>query len=283
MPWFPDFASAVELARRQTRTAGQADPVAQYFTALNDGDTRALETVWPGEVVIYDPRAGEVRGHRQLRRFVSQNQAWLTERHAQIETVAATLRRARRGRAAGAPGPRGRADGRGGGRELAWPVAVVAESPDDRSVVFRTYCSQWPVDGRRHLRPPILPPGPVRLDDVVARYQAALDAGDTDAIVSTFEPDGYYREPIGPHYAHHGTRELQSFFTTWFSAGGGIDLQPCAVTDDGVRCALEFNCVRWGRHDLPPQAGIGVYERGPDGMLAAARIYDDIEAPLENS
>ena len=33
------------------------------------------------------------------------------------------------------------------GRELAWPVAVVAESPDDSSVVFRTYCSQWPVDG----------------------------------------------------------------------------------------------------------------------------------------
>jgi hypothetical protein len=33
-------------------------------------------------------------------------------------------------------------------RELVWPVAV-AESPDDRSVVFRTYCSQYPVDGRR--------------------------------------------------------------------------------------------------------------------------------------
>ena len=90
MPWFPEFTSAVELARRQTRAAGRADPVAQYFTALNNGDTRALETVWPGEVVIYDPRAGEVRGHRQLRRFVSQNQSWLTERHARIETVAAT-------------------------------------------------------------------------------------------------------------------------------------------------------------------------------------------------
>jgi hypothetical protein len=35
-------------------------------------------------------------------------------------------------------------------------VAVVAESSDDLSMVFRTYCSQWPVDGRRHLRPPIL-------------------------------------------------------------------------------------------------------------------------------
>jgi hypothetical protein len=45
MPWFPDFASAVEPARRQTRAAGKADPVGQYFAALNEGDTRALETV----------------------------------------------------------------------------------------------------------------------------------------------------------------------------------------------------------------------------------------------
>jgi len=31
--------------------------------------------VWPGEVVVYDPRAGQIRGHKQLRRFVSQNQS----------------------------------------------------------------------------------------------------------------------------------------------------------------------------------------------------------------
>jgi hypothetical protein len=54
------------------------------------------------------------------------------------------------------------------------------------------------------------------------------------------------------------------------------------MTDDGVRCALEYNCVRWGSHDLQPQAGIGVYERGPDGVLAAARVYDDVEAPVEH-
>jgi hypothetical protein len=29
MPWFPDFANAAELARRQTRAARQADPVTQ--------------------------------------------------------------------------------------------------------------------------------------------------------------------------------------------------------------------------------------------------------------
>jgi hypothetical protein len=47
-----------------------------------------------------------------------------------------------------------------------------------------------------------------------------------------------------------------------------------------VRCAVEYNCVRWGRHQLPPQAGLGVYERGPDGLLTAARVYDDIEPPV---
>jgi hypothetical protein len=98
-------------------------------------------------------------------------------------------------------------------------------------------------------------------------------------VVSTFAPDGYFHGPFGPDHAHRGAAELRSFYTRCFSAGGGIGLQPCMVTDDGVRCALEYNCVRWGSHDLPPQAGLGVYERGPDGLLAAARVYDDVEAP----
>jgi hypothetical protein len=82
MPWFPDFVSAVELARRQTRAAGQADPVAQYLTALSQADTHVLETAWPGDVVIYDPRAGEVRGHKRVRRFISDNVSWLAALHA---------------------------------------------------------------------------------------------------------------------------------------------------------------------------------------------------------
>src|SRR5947199_506572 len=90
MPWFPDFVSAVELARRQTRTVGQADPVGQFFAALHRGDSHALELAWPGEVVVYDPRAGEVGGHRQLRHFVSRNQAWLAGHHARVEPVAPT-------------------------------------------------------------------------------------------------------------------------------------------------------------------------------------------------
>jgi len=275
MPWFPDFVSAVELARRQTRAAGQADPVAEYFAALNEGDTHALETVWPGEVVIYDPRAGEVRGHKQVRRFIGHNLSWLAGLQARTEAVASTYAGGR-----AVVELLARLDHDGG--ELAWPVAVVAESPDDLSVVFRTYCSQWPVDERRHVRPPILKPGHTQPGDVVGRYQAALAAGDADAVVSTFAPDGYFRGPFGPHDAYRGTAALRTFFTRCFSAGGGIGLEHCAVTDDGVHCALEYNCVHWGSHDLPPQAGIGVYERGPDGLLAAVRVYDDVEPPAEH-
>jgi hypothetical protein len=272
MPWFPDFVGAVELTRTQARAAGQADPVAQYLTALTNDDPHLLEQAWPGHVVVYDPRAGEVRGHRELRRFISRNMSWLAAMHARTETVASTVVGAR-----AVVELLAHLDHKG--RELAWPVAVVAESPDDLSIVFRSYCSQWPIDERRPLRPPILKPGRDRPGDVVGRYHEGLAVGDAEAVVSTFEPDGYFRPPFGPNYAHRGTAELRSFFTRCFSAGGGIALQHCVVTDDGVRCALEYNCVRWGSHDLPPQAGIAVYERGPDGLLAAARVYDDVESP----
>jgi ketosteroid isomerase-like protein len=271
MPWFPDFVSAAELARKQTRAESQADPVGQYFTALSEGDAHRLETAWPGHVVVYDPRAGEIRSHHQLRQFVRTNQAWLAEHQAQVKTVASTYH-----------------DGRAvvellahlnvDGQDVAWPVAVVAESPDDLSVVFRSYCSQWPVDGRRHIRPPVLSPGATPPADVVGRYLAALTKGDADAVVATFAADGYFREPIGPHATHRGPAELRSFFARQFS-DGGIGLQDCVLTDDGVRCVVEYNCVRWGRQDLPPQAGLGVFERDPDGRLAAVRVYDDVEPP----
>ncbi|MGS0685163.1 nuclear transport factor 2 family protein [Nakamurella sp. GG22] len=272
MPWFPEFYSAVELARRQTHAAGQADPVGQYFSAVTRGDTQLLERAWPGEVVVFDPRAGKVRGHRQLRRFIHRNQLWLSERNARTETIASTRfgNRAVVELLVHIDGDSGRSE---------WPVAVVAESPDTLSVVFRTYCSQWPVDGRRHVRAPILTSGPTRAGDVVGRFRAALDAGDVDAAVNCFTPDGYVRESTGPHPIHRGSTALRSYFAAAFSAGGGIGMQDMAVTDDGTRSAVEYNCVRWGSEPLPPQAGLAVHQRGPGDLLTAVRIYDDVQPP----
>jgi hypothetical protein len=272
MPWFPDFANAAQLARRQTLDVAHADPAAAYLHALNDGGARHLEAAWPGEVVVLDPRAGEIRGRRRLRRFISDNHAWFAAHDARIETVATTYAG---GRAVLELLAHLRGDD---GEPVTWPVAVVAESSDDLSIVFRTYCSQWPVERRRPVRPAILPPGDEHPGDVIAGFQAALDTGDVDAIVNSFGPDGYYREPIGPHLDHRGATELRAFFTDRLR-NGGIGVQHCAVTDDGVRCALEYNAVRWGSDTLAPQAGLGIYERGPDGLLAAARSYDDLQPP----
>lgn len=71
--------------------------------------------------------------------------------------------------------------------------------------------------------------------------------------MAAFEPDGSFREPSGPQYTVRGTQALREFFTRFFSAGGGIGLEHCTVTDDGTRCALEYNCVRWGSVELPPR------------------------------
>ncbi len=97
--------------------------------------------------------------------------------------------------------------------------------------------------------------------------------------VHSFAADGYLRGAVDARDIHRGTAALRSYYAMCFSAGGGIELQGCRITDDGVRCALEYNCLRWGRHPLPPQAGLLVFERNPDGLLGAVRIYDDVDPP----
>jgi hypothetical protein len=121
----------------------------------------------------------------------------------------------------------------------------------------------------------------VRASDVVAEYQHALAAGDVDAIVATFEPDAYAREPAGGQYVHRGSDGLRALYEHLCSNGGGIPLEHCTMLDNGRACLLEYNVVRWGRTELAPEAGVAVYVRGQSGKLAAARIYDDCDPPID--
>jgi hypothetical protein len=174
-----------------------------------------------------------------------------------------------------------RLDGDDGRVEL--PVAIVADRSEDAHLVeLRVYFSTWPRTGGHAIRPPLLQPDPdVREADVVGEYQRALAAGDVEAAVATFEPDGYVREPAGGVYVHRGSEELRALYELFFANGGGIPLEHCTATDDGRACALEYNVVRWGRTELPPEAGVAVYVRGATGKLAGARIYDrQASAPM---
>jgi hypothetical protein len=162
------------------------------------------------------------------------------------------------------------------------PVAIVADlGSGGRMEEVRVYFSNWALSGRHANRPPLLQPDPeLRHSDVVGEYQRALAAGDLDGLLAAFEPDGHAREPAGGPHVHRGPEGLRSFYELLFSNGGGIPLEHCAILDDGHSCMIEYNVVRWGETNLPPQAGVAVYERGESGRLAAARIYDDVDPPL---
>jgi SnoaL-like domain len=274
MPWVPELFSAPALERLQEKWRRELVTV-PFFDGLMAGELDALVGSFAGEPELHHPVRGRIRGARAFEAFVTETNAWLSQRNVSVEDVEhVAVERGGFGEVVlHVDGETGRVD---------LPAAIVADKrPDGRIDELRMYFSSWPLTGRHGNRPPLLQPDPeLRESDVVAKYQGALSAGDVDAIVAAFEPDGYAREPAGGQYVHRGPDGLRAFYELLFSNDGGIPLEHCALVDDKRACALEYNVVRWGRTELPPQAGVAVYVRGQGGKLAAARIYDDVNPPL---
>jgi hypothetical protein len=67
-------------------------------------------------------------------------------------------------------------------------------------------------------------------------YFAGVTSGETDALVRSFA-GGPELQPAGGQYVHRGRDELVALYELFFSNGGGIQLEHCAVTDDGRSCA----------------------------------------------
>jgi SnoaL-like protein len=274
MPWAPELFSTPTLQKLQEQ---RRRPMASvpYFDGLLLGELEPLIGSFAGEPELHDPVRGRIRGKLAFETFVGEVNARLRQRNVKVEDVERVVS-ARQGFEEvllHIDGDHAR---------IALPVAITADKRSDgRIQELRVYFSGWPLSGRHVNRPPVLQPDPeLRESDVVSEYQSALAAGDVDGILSTFEPDGYAREPAGGAYFHRGADDLRAFYELLFSNDGGIPLEHCGVIDDGRACALEYNVVRWGRTDLPPQAGMAVYVRGQSGRLAAARIYDDVSPPI---
>lgn len=277
MPWAPELFSAPALEPIRAESGREVAEV-PFFDGLMTGELDALVGSFAGEPELHHPVRGRIKGVRAFSVYVTDTNAWLSDRNASIEHVGHFI-----------SGRRGfgeavlHLDGESGGVEL--PVAIVTDRhPNGRIDELRLYYTSWPLTGRHANRPPVLQPDPeLREPDVVAEYQRALLAGDADAVMATFEPDGYAREPAGGRYVYAGSAGLRAFYERLFSNGGGIELEHCALIDDKRACALEYNVVRWGKTELAPQAGVAVYVRGESGKLAAARIYDDVQPPFEPS
>jgi SnoaL-like domain len=275
MPWLPELFTAP--AQQQLLDKQRRDELlfVPYFDGLLTGQVDALVESFAGEPQLHTPVRGRVKGVRAFEAFITETNEWLAQRNALFEDVERVITEQR-----GFEEVLLRLDGETGRVDLTHAL-VADHSADGRLEELRIYFSSWPLTGRHATRPPLLQPDPeLRESDVVAEYQRALAAGDVDAILAAFEPDGYAREPAGGEHVHRGPDGLRDFYKQLFSNDGGIPLEHCAVVDDGRACALEYNVVRWGKTELPPQAGVAIYVRGESGKLAAARIYDDADPPL---
>ncbi len=276
MAWLPQFGSVLVESARLGSAGSPARPSAAVEAGLRQGSLLAALDAFPGGIRVDDPVMGRAEGREALASYAESSSAWLVERKGEGRLLVSTI------------GPdrvvgEYELDLTQDDRRFTLPVAVVAEpGADGRAIWIRIYHSQWPLLGHHLLRPPLLAMDPtVRESDVVGEYQAALGLGDAARCVATFEPEGCFREPAGDEFRVCGTADLTEFYTRFFSAGGGIVLEHCTATEDGVRTALEFNAVHWGGVALPPQAGVAIYERGATGRIAAARVYDDVQGPVE--
>ena len=269
----PELFSAPALERFEEKRRQELGPV-RYFDGLMTGELDPLIGSFAGEPELHHPVRGRIRGARAFEAYFDEMQAMFRQRIVSVEDVERVVVRRH-----GFEEAVIHFDGGAGGIGL--PVAVVADQDSDGRIdELRMYYSSWPLTGRHANRPPVLQPDPkLRQSGVMAEYQAALAAGDVDTIVAAFDPDGYAREPAGGQYLHKGPTGLRAFYEVLFSNGGGIPLEHCALIDDERACALEYNVVRWGETELPPEAGVAVYVRGETGKLAAARIYDDVNRP----
>ena len=277
MPFVPELFSARTLASLEEKRQDELVAV-PFFDGLMADEPDALVESFADTPELYDPIQGRVKGARTFRTFAAELSAWLRQRNCSVEEVEHAITERR-----GFEEVTLQLDGPGGRVEL--PVAIVADRRSDRRIEeLRIYFSDWPLCGSHGHRPPLLQADPTLSESgVLGDYQRALAAGDVDAILATFEADGYAREPAGANQVHRGPDELRAFYESLFSNGGGIALEQCAVIDDGRACAREYNVVRWGETALAPQAGLAVYVRGVGGKLAAARVYDDADPSWRQS
>jgi len=248
--------------------SGQATE--RYVDYLSEGNADAVRSLFSDEPSIEDPTGGRIRGRDRLFGFVRDRKRWLADHNASLEHLRTTTVPERTvveySLSLDLDEPR-----------YPLPYAVVGEHGTGGTLEhIRVYHSLWPLVGHHEIRNAILPARhDLTLSGTIATYQRALAEGDVETIVGTFEPDGYFREPAGGPHFYRGVEHVAAFMAMLL-ARGGIALEHCTVTDDGVACAIEFNAVKFGPESLVPQAGVAVYERGPSGLLHAARIYDDV-------
>ncbi len=168
------------------------------------------------------------------------------------------------------------------GESLEWPIATVAcaaAAPD--SCDFFVYYTMWLLKKAHTKRPVIFdePQIDTRPSELLQDYHRCLTTGDLDGLHAVLAQDIYLRQPSGPPYVSWGVSGVIEYFKGLFANGAPL-MRSERITSDGRCTFLEFTVVGWDGTEWPEedhQAGAGIWEVNNDGLMAAIRVYDDVQ------
>jgi hypothetical protein len=249
-----------------------------YMPALVSAQADQLVRRLGDRATVDDPIFGRSTGMPALARYLEEVAAWLGKHEGAFDQVAFVTGSDR-------DVTEGLLSLTFEGRRVKVPLAVVAQRRPEREVEVRLYYSTKPIKGTRAVRSPLLPKDDeVAVPVQVAAQLDALSRADITAVLASFEDGATLRDAAGEkHVKTDGGGPLRAFYERLCGSsagdrGTGIELLKGARADDGRICALEYTVVRVHGKNVPPQAGLAVYERGETGLLRGVRVYEDVDA-----
>jgi hypothetical protein len=251
-----------------------------YFPALVSSQADQLVRRLGERATVDDPIFGRTTGMPALARYLEEIAAWLGKHKGDFEKVAFVTGTDR-------DVTEGTLSLTFEGRAVKVPVAIVAERRPGREVELRLYYSTKPIKGTHAVRSPLLPQDDeVAVPQQVATQLDALARGDLAGVLASFENGAVLRDPAGRVHLKESDDggPLRAYYEAQCPSGGpktkgtGVEVLKGARADDGRICALEYTVVRVRGKNVPPQAGLAVYERGDTGLLRAVRVYEDIDS-----
>jgi hypothetical protein len=172
-------------------------------------------------------------------------------------------------------------------------VAVSEVAADGKLERTRLYYRRAHIDGQQHFRDRMLQDEiDVPFDPIIEKYQKALLERNTEDFLATFAEEGYFDGHGGPvdqagvlvdlslglgmgRYAGHD--ELYRGIGQMMEIGRAESpkgrLEHVNAFTDGTTTVLEFNILR--PEESRVHAGVACYEVNQNGLIEAARVYDE--------
>jgi hypothetical protein len=258
----------------------------RLIEGLIAGDLDLVRSLYSGPADIDDPFAG----HQVDGAFDRLVTAWRPTRGATVESLTTTHST--------------QADGYvgtelelrleiGGSPRLLSIVAVSEVAADGQLERTRLYYRRANIDGQQHFRDRMLQDEvAIAFDPIIEKYQKALLERNTAEFIATFAEDGYFDGHGGPQDGREGLVDLSlglgmGLYTGHDELYRGIGqmmelgsaespkgrLEHVNAFTDGTTTVLEFNILRPEENRV--QAGVACYEVNANGLMQAARVYDE--------